>query len=116
MRELFTPRGLTCAGLLASFSPGLLAEGFFDDAQGRLTLRNYYFNDGYRDGGEDRKEWAQGFLLNLQSGFTQGTVGFGLDALGWPGSSLIPARPTPAPGCCRCTMTAMRRTVFPAWA
>lgn len=88
MRELFTPRGLTCAGLLASFSPGLLAEGFFDDAQGRLTLRNYYFNDGYRDGGEDRKEWAQGFLLNLQSGFTQGTVGFGLDALGLAGLKL----------------------------
>lgn len=88
MRELFTRGTVLSAGILASVSPALMAQGFIDDAQGKLTLRNYYFNDGYRDGGEDRKEWAQGFLLNLQSGFTQGTVGFGLDALGLAGFKL----------------------------
>lgn len=88
MRELFTRGTVVSAGILASVSPALMAQGFIDDAQGKLTLRNYYFNDGYRDGGEDRKEWAQGFLLNLQSGFTQGTVGFGLDALGLAGFKL----------------------------
>lgn len=88
MRALFTRGSFVSAGLLVSLSPELMAQGFFEDAQGKLTLRNYYFNDGYRDGGEDRKEWAQGFLLNLQSGYTEGTVGFGLDALGLAGLKL----------------------------
>ncbi|KAE9643198.1 OprD family porin [Pseudomonas sp. PB106] len=94
MRGLFTRGGIVSAGLLASLSPELMAEGFFADSQGKLILRNYYFNDGYRDGGEDRKEWAQGFLLNLQSGYTEGAVGFGLDALGLAGLKLdsSPAR------------------------
>ncbi|MCP2065340.1 OprD family porin [Pseudomonas laurylsulfatiphila] len=88
MRGLFTRGGIVSAGLLAGLSPALMAQGFFEDSQGKLTLRNYYFNDGYRDGGEDRKEWAQGFLLNLQSGYTEGALGFGLDALGLAGLKL----------------------------
>lgn len=92
MRELFTKGGVVTAGLLASVSPALMAQGFWEDSHGKLTLRNYYFNDGYRDGGEDRKEWAQGFLLNLQSGYTEGTVGFGLDALGLSGIKLDSSR------------------------
>ena len=88
MRELFTKGGMVSVGLLASLSPALQAQGFVEDSQGRLTLRNYYFNDNYRDGGDDRREWAQGFLLNLQSGYTEGTVGFGLDALGLAGLRL----------------------------
>ena len=35
-----------------------------------------------------RDETAQGFILNLQSGYTEGTVGFGLDALGMLGIKL----------------------------
>ena len=92
MRELFTRGAVVCTGLLASLSPALMAQGFWEDSHGKLTLRNYYFNDGYRDGGEDRKEWAQGFLLNLQSGYTEGTVGFGLDALGLSGIRLDSSR------------------------
>lgn len=88
MRGLFTRGGIVSAGLLAGLSPELMAQGFFEDSQGKLTLRNYYFNDGYRDGGADRKEWAQGFLLNLQSGYTEGALGFGLDALGLAGLKL----------------------------
>ncbi|GAB5345145.1 OprD family porin [Pseudomonas fluorescens] len=88
MRELFTRGKIASMGVLASLSPVLLAQGFWEDSQGRLTLRNFYFNDDYREGGEDRKEWAQGFLLNLQSGYTEGTVGVGLDALGLTGLRL----------------------------
>lgn len=88
MRELFTRGAIVSAGILASLSPELLAQGFLEDSHGKLSLRNYYFNDDYRDGGNDRKEWAQGFLLNLQSGYTAGTVGFGLDALGLAGLKL----------------------------
>jgi hypothetical protein len=35
-----------------------------------------------------REEWAQGFILNVQSGYTQGPVGFGVDALGMFGFKL----------------------------
>ncbi|WP_350646934.1 OprD family porin [Pseudomonas sp. HY13-MNA-CIBAN-0226] len=88
MRELFTRGAIVPVALLTSWSPQLLAQGFLEDSQGKLTLRNYYFNDDYRDGGNDRREWAQGFLLNLQSGYTEGAVGFGLDALGLAGLKL----------------------------
>lgn len=40
----------------------------------------------------ERVEWAQGFLLDYQSGFTQGTVGVGLDALGLLGLRLDSGR------------------------
>ena len=88
MHKLFNQGKLASACLLAGVSPVLLAQGFWEDSKARLTLRNFYFNDDYRDGGEDRKEWAQGFLLNLQSGYTEGTLGFGLDALGLAGLRL----------------------------
>lgn len=88
MRKLLTTGTLACVGALTTFSSELLAQGFFEDSQGHLGLRNYYFNDGYREGAADRKEWAQGFLLNLKSGYTEGTVGFGLDALALTGLKL----------------------------
>ena len=51
-----------------------------------------YFNRDFRDGTSaqqsKRDEWAQGFMLNLQSGYTDGTVGFGVDALGMLGVKL----------------------------
>ncbi|MGY2399995.1 OprD family porin [Pseudomonas sp. SDO5271_S396] len=88
MRKLFVTSLVSCASLASTSAMPVRAEGFIADSHGTLELRNYYFNDGYRDGGEDRKEWAQGFLLDLQSGFTPGAVGFGLNALGLVGLRL----------------------------
>ena len=39
-------------------------------------------NRDYKHGKSDRMEWGQGFIGNFSSGFTQGTVGFGVDAFG----------------------------------
>ncbi|MFJ4458376.1 OprD family porin [Pseudomonas sp. NPDC089392] len=66
------------------------AEGFIKDSKANLTLQNYYFNRDFRDGAgqSKREEWAQGFLLDLRSGYTPGAVGFGLDALGMLGLKL----------------------------
>lgn len=66
------------------------AEGFFEDSKAGLQLQNYYFNRDFRDGAgqSKREEWAQGFLLDLRSGYTPGTVGFGLDALAMLGIKL----------------------------
>ena len=64
------------------------ADGFVDDGKLTLTLRNYYFGSDRRNGRADQKDWTQGFLLDYQSGFTQGTVGLGVDAFGYLGMKL----------------------------
>jgi len=56
------------------------AQGLLEDSRMTLTNRNYYYNHDSRDGAQDRRDWAQAMLLNYRSGFTQGTVGFGVDA------------------------------------
>lgn len=63
---------------------------FVKDSKASLELKNYYFNRDYREGAgqSKREEWAQGFILNMQSGFTEGTVGFGVDAVGMLGIKL----------------------------
>jgi len=69
----------------------LVFADFIKDAKGSLELRNFYYNRDYRNEGatqNKRDEWAQGFILNLQSGFTEGAVGFGLDAQGLLGLKL----------------------------
>ena len=80
---------LTCLGLSLGSST-LLAEGFIEDSHGTLTLRNYYMDRDYKDDGAKTaaREWAQGVILNVESGFTPGTVGFGLDARGLMGIKL----------------------------
>ncbi|WP_166363020.1 OprD family porin [Pseudomonas akapageensis] len=70
--------------------PILAQADLISDSKATLESKNYYFNRDYREntGQSRREEWAQGFLLNLQSGFTEGTVGFGLDAVGMLGLKL----------------------------
>ncbi len=65
------------------------AAGFIEDGKASLGLRNFYFNQDIRDAdAASVKEWGQGFVLNYQSGFTQGTVGVGVDAIGLLGVKL----------------------------
>ncbi len=56
---------------------------FIGDSTATLEARNFYFNRDFREdaGQNKREEWAQGFILRANSGFTEGTVGFGVDAL-----------------------------------
>ena len=63
---------------------------FIKDSKASLEARNFYFSRDFRDGtGQSkREEWAQGFILRADSGFTEGTVGFGLDAIGMVGFKL----------------------------
>lgn len=64
-------------------APLALAGGFAEDSSADLELRNMHFHRDFREanGQSRREEWAQGFLLELSSGYTSGAVGFGLDAL-----------------------------------
>ncbi|MBV7491561.1 MULTISPECIES: OprD family porin [unclassified Pseudomonas] len=102
MTTLHTQRALfSLLGLLPLASAS--AEGFIDDSKLKLQLRNVYFNENFRDehgmsaksartAKSERTEWAQGFLLDYQSGFTPGTIGFGVDALGLLGVKLDSGR------------------------
>jgi len=63
-------------------SPAGLAD-FVGDKKITLSTTNLYFNRDYRSGPNDRVEWGQGFVLDARSGYTEGTVGFGIDAMGW---------------------------------
>ncbi|MBV7546513.1 OprD family porin [Pseudomonas sp. PDM26] len=102
MSFLYSRQALFCVlGLLPM--AGASAEGFIDDSKLKLQLRNVYFNENFRDehgmstraartAKSERTEWAQGFLLDYQSGFTQGTMGFGIDALGLFGVKLDSGR------------------------
>ncbi|MBK5412423.1 OprD family outer membrane porin, partial [Pseudomonas sp. TH34] len=87
----FTQTALASAAAFAGFSP-VGQAAFFEDSTATLETRNMYFNRDFRDGTSaqqsKRDEWAQGFMLNLQSGYTDGTVGFGVDALGMLGVKL----------------------------
>lgn len=82
--------------LAAAVVAGIAAEqaaaaGFVEDSKATLAARNFYFNGDYRDGAakpSKQEEWGQGFILDYQSGFTQGTVGVGVDALGLLGIRL----------------------------
>ncbi|CDF96464.1 MULTISPECIES: OprD family porin [unclassified Pseudomonas] len=67
-----------------------LAAGFIDDSHGTLTLRNYYMDRDYKDDGAKTaaREWAQGAIMNMESGFTPGALGFGVDARGLLGIKL----------------------------
>jgi imipenem/basic amino acid-specific outer membrane pore len=64
------------------------AKGFMEDAEATVLLRNYYFNRDGKEGLGDRRDWSQGIQGNFNSGFTQGTIGVGVDAYGWFGLKL----------------------------
>ena len=71
-------------------------QGFFEDSTTDLLLRNYYFNRDFRDPGAPKSnvnEWAQGFILKFNSGYTPGVVGFGVDAIAMLGVKLDSSRP-----------------------
>lgn len=94
---------LAVAVALAGMSFGAYAadtaeHGFIKDSKLSLGVRNFYINTDNRDGPDSatshskNAEWGQGFDLRFISGFTQGTVGFGLDAIGLYGVRLDSSR------------------------
>jgi imipenem/basic amino acid-specific outer membrane pore len=69
------------------------SNGFVEDSSLNVLSRSVYFNRDWRNGpgGNDdgkAEEWGLGFIGTFESGFTQGTVGFGVDAIGLLGLKL----------------------------
>ena len=96
---LITPRqsfGFGAVVLCAGFTAQVQASGFFEDTTAKIESRTVYFNRDFHNEPSTtqskREEWAQGFMLNLESGYTEGTVGFGVDALGMLGVKLDSGR------------------------
>lgn len=69
--------------LLLSLGPLAAQADLIVDAHGNLTLRNFYYNHDLRDSTKPAQskleEWAQGFIFKGGSGYTDGTVGVGVD-------------------------------------
>ncbi|WP_036992141.1 OprD family outer membrane porin, partial [Metapseudomonas furukawaii] len=85
-RHIFVPSLLAAAVTLGALPVQATEEsGFFEDSTATLNLRNFYLNRNFvGDSATQGKaeEWTQSFILDYRSGFTQGPVGFGVDALG----------------------------------
>lgn len=67
------------------------SAAFVDDSKASVEMRNFYMNRDFRQAGAAQnkgEEWAQGFILRVESGFTEGPVGVGVDALGLLGVKL----------------------------
>ncbi|MWV16176.1 outer membrane porin, OprD family [Pseudomonas sp. L-22-4S-12] len=90
---------LLCTAIAAAI-PGLASAaegGFIDGSSATLNARNYYFSRDFSDivgpNQQSRaEEWAQGFILNIKSGYTEGPLGFGVDAIGLLGIKLDSGR------------------------
>ncbi|MEB0208293.1 OprD family porin [Pseudomonas sp. CCC3.1] len=100
-------------GLLAQQAS---ADGFIEDSKATLKLRNFYINTDNRDAGtkaagaqSKNEEWGQGFQVDYTSGFTAGTVGFGVDAI-----ALLGVRLDSGGGTNGATATSYGGTVFPS--
>jgi len=64
------------------------AKGFIEGSTLDVKARNYYFNRDKKDGAVDDKDWTQGFWGNFSTGYTQGTIGVGVEAFGYFGLKL----------------------------
>ena len=109
---------LALAVALGAIAQHAGAAGFIEDSKATLGLRNFYINTDNRDGQPSstsntrskNAEWGQGFDLRFISGFTQGTVQFGVDAIGLYGLRLDSSRADHG----NYTGTASGGTVFPS--
>ncbi len=58
------------------------SKGFVEDAEGSVLFRTGYIHRDKKDGAADNSSAAQSAIVKLESGFTQGVVGFGVNAIG----------------------------------
>jgi hypothetical protein len=90
---------MAALAMVVSSGPSLVAAeekagGFVEDSSLTVLNRNYYFNRDHRNGqssptGNGYSEaWAHAIISKFESGFTQGTVGVGVDAFAMIGLKL----------------------------
>ncbi|TDF79978.1 OprD family porin [Pseudomonas sp. H9] len=70
------------AATQASANDQAEAKGFIEDSSASVLLRNGFINRDKKHDTNDQREWGQAFIGKFSSGYTQGTVGVGVDAFG----------------------------------
>lgn len=83
------------AGITLPLACAPAMAGFVEDSHAKIELRNHYINRDFRQDNAPQskaEEWAQGFTARLESGFTDGPLGFGVDAMGQLGIKLDSSR------------------------
>ncbi|HEY1028771.1 MAG TPA: OprD family porin [Pseudomonas sp.] len=76
----------TATGAPLALASQAESQGFIEDSHLTFMTRNLYWHHDYHtyhnssQWDADRREWGQGLRLDYTSGYTQGTVGFGVDA------------------------------------
>ncbi|WP_407296432.1 OprD family porin [Stutzerimonas zhaodongensis] len=100
MRKLSVIAMAVAAGTsqMAMASSQSESEGFVEGSSLTILNRNLYMNRDFRDNGAGgtpaangqsyREAWGHGFIGTFESGFTQGTIGVGVDAIGLLGVKL----------------------------
>ena len=94
-RPALAPHALLGLALAISTGSATIAQadensGFIQGTTANLNLRNAYINRNFVNPAypnsaapqNKAEEWTQNFILDVRSGYTGGTVGFGVDALG----------------------------------
>lgn len=84
---------LATAGSILMAAPSLAIADFINDSKASLGFRNLYMNQDTRSGvdsnaNKTKEEWSQAIILDYKSGFTEGTVGFGVDVYAATGINL----------------------------
>lgn len=94
-----TKLSMAALAMVVSSGPSLVlaeekAEGFVEGSSLTVLNRNYYFNRDHRNdqssatGNGYSEAWAHAIISKFESGFTQGTVGVGVDAFAMIGLKL----------------------------
>lgn len=86
-------KAFAIAGTCALVLPVTASADFIADSKASVELRNFYFSRDFLNGPPTAErdaaaEWAQGAMLRIESGYTAGTIGVGLDAIGMLGIKL----------------------------
>ncbi len=88
---------LATAGSILLAAPSLATADFINDSTANLGFRNLYMNQdtrhvantaNNRNGNKTKEEWSQAIILDYKSGFTEGTIGFGVDVYAATGIKL----------------------------
>lgn len=90
---MLSNKAYAIAGTCALVLPLTASADFIADSTASVELRNFYFNRDFRNGPptaqrDSAAEWAQGAMFKFESGYTDGTLGLGIDALGMLGVKL----------------------------
>ena len=98
LRSLFGVVVFSVSGSYLKVQAEESSGGFVEDSTAKIIARNMYFNRNSLSHYPDARGWGQGFQMDYQSGFTQGQVGFGIDASAYTAYKLDGGRGTVGTG------------------